>query len=163
MSEYKFGIGEHKTVGECRAVVTCDDAPGMWPLMGYVVSESGCSHPHGWTRDGRTYETRKSEYDLMPPAPAKPEPVVRWVNLYQRKDGSLAFGGGAHATLSDAQDASRLGLGAFLRTIRISSDNEDRYAAGWDAALDAVAVKLSEIGTLSGVNTAFSLKGKANA
>lgn len=61
-----YTVGEHRTRSGCKAVVLTDTAPGMWPLMGYWISETGCAHPTGWCVDGKVYSTRTAEFDLVP-------------------------------------------------------------------------------------------------
>ena len=62
-----FTKGEYKTRSGDTAVVLADDVPGMWPLMGYYTSNTGCSHPTGWAKDGRCYVTINADSDLLPP------------------------------------------------------------------------------------------------
>lgn len=68
-----------KTVSGLDAVVLCTDAPGKFPLKGYVVTREGEeSLVAGWTRNG-TANVR--DFDLVLP---KPPVTSRWVNIFNQ-------------------------------------------------------------------------------
>ena len=66
-----IGVGKYRTRGGRLAVVLCTDAPGDWPLIGYVVGEHGQAHPRGWKSDGRLFWSVEQKDDLIvfPPSP----------------------------------------------------------------------------------------------
>jgi len=95
---YTFTPGEYLTRDGHKAVVLCTDAPGEFPLKGYVVTGVNASWRQGWGSGGDSSET--TLYDLMPPAPAAPEAVVRWVaTLDQASSDMVGFSGCMRKTL----------------------------------------------------------------
>jgi len=81
---YQFKPGMYKTRDGRDARVLCDDAPGDWPLVGYVGIDEGyfC---YSWTHSGHsTSDKTKHQYGLMPPR------EVAWT-LYANKDQTWVF------------------------------------------------------------------------
>lgn len=72
MQHTPIATGDCRTQGGRRAVVLCNDAPGMWPVIGYVVGD-GVSHPRGWHEDGRAFSSVEHVDDLIV---RKPSPTV---------------------------------------------------------------------------------------
>lgn len=60
-------IGTYRTRGGRKAVVLCNDAPGDWPVIGYVVSPANVAHPRGWKIDGRQFYSLEQADDLLCP------------------------------------------------------------------------------------------------
>ena len=61
--------GKYKTRDGRDVVVLCDDAPGMFSLVGYVIDAYGDSNAHKWLRSGKYHGKAESPLDLMPPKP----------------------------------------------------------------------------------------------
>lgn len=62
--------GTYRTRGGRQAVVLCNDAPGMWPVVGYIKGADH-AHPRAWQDDGRAFYTIEHADDLIvaPPSP----------------------------------------------------------------------------------------------
>lgn len=164
MSDYKFGVGEYPTRGGEKAVVQVDDLAGDYPLAGYVVGPDGQKFWEMWFLDGRALLHKKDGRDLMPPAPAKPEPVVLWVNMLSHPERGV-YGTGYRSEALAEQDVPPWEMSGWtlLRTIRVSSEPEpDRYAEGWDAAIEAAGSHLEVRGFIGSLTVVRALKGKAN-
>lgn len=57
--------GKYRTRDGMIAVVLCTDAPGQWPIKGYVLTQSGGSSSNGWRLNGQMYERNESRQDLV--------------------------------------------------------------------------------------------------
>jgi len=142
---YTFTPGEYLTRDGRKAVVLCTDAPGTLPIVGYIVDADGESVGGSWMGNGRVYNGATRRSDLMPPAPAAPEAVVRWVNHYHGKDGR------AHLTLKEAVRGSRdfNGNEAAIARTRVTFtpgqfDTEDTPSE-WDQAIDEAVRILTRV------------------
>lgn len=136
-----FKPGKYKTRDGRDAVVLCDDAPGIAPLVGYVVQPDGedCSS-RNWTRSGRI-SYREQGLDLMPP---EPEQVVTWCVLW--KDGSFGLKESPYETginMADACVRVVLKPGQF-------DDETDPYTKGWNDAIEAASNEMVKIGATDG-------------
>lgn len=134
---YKFTPGEYKTVKGRDAVVLCDDAPGEWPLKGYVTREGG-SFEASWRADG--ISTREG-FDLVAPV-TEPEQVVRWLHIWEgghvTTDGT-PYGAG-YRLFGDkliARTRVVLAPGVFE-----DENTPDPYTRGWNEALEAADKEL---------------------
>ena len=63
--------GEYLTRDGQRAVVLCTDAPGLCPVVGYLVSSVDCGgdaltviHPRSWCGNGMAYFTTPHGDDI---------------------------------------------------------------------------------------------------
>jgi hypothetical protein len=66
--------GSYRTQGGRRAVVLCNDAPGYWPCVGYIIDKDGdLAHPRAWQSDGRSFASIEHENDLIV---IKPSPTL---------------------------------------------------------------------------------------
>jgi hypothetical protein len=129
---YKFTPGEYLTRDGRKAVVLCDDAPGMYPLIGYVLMRQGDAAANTWAHDGAGVFVGTKMNDLMPPV-TEPEQVVRWVHLWSDNDITI-------------NRESKQGRGMVIARARVVLtpgvfDDEatpDPYTRGWNDALDSV-------------------------
>lgn len=145
-----FKPGKYRTRDGRDAIVLCNDAPGDYPLVGYIIGEGARS----WTPCGSGGSVARSG-DLMPP---EPEQVVRWVNLY--RNGFSVH----HETYRDAlESCDRPGdLVARARVMLGQFDDEntpDPYTKGWNEALEEACAQ-SYNGCI-GVNALRALKRSA--
>jgi hypothetical protein len=77
-----YTVGRYTTRDGRTAVVLCDDAPGITPLIGYVIvhyKHSGvafvCSHSMAWNDDGQVVGgDNPMGFDLIGPEGFEPEP-----------------------------------------------------------------------------------------
>jgi len=145
---YTFTPGEYLTRDGRKAVVLCTDAPGGFPLIGFIPSIKGNDVviPMAWDEKGSVSGGLGGEgVDLMPPAPAAPEAVVRWVNHYHGKDGR------AHLTLKEAVRGSRdfNGNEAAIARTRVTFTpgqfDTDDTPSEWDQAIDEAVRILTRV------------------
>jgi hypothetical protein len=85
--------GTYKIRDGRKAVVLCSDAPGSWPIKGYVVHDSDGSTARGWSRTGTVDSNplQQNDHDLIGPW-AEPKPPLTvtkdlWLMLWS--DGAI--------------------------------------------------------------------------
>lgn len=72
----------YPTRGGKTAYLLKTDAPGRYPLIGYMEGDLECS-ACSWTSDGIILVGYQNPADLVPPAPPQPERKTVWMNLYK--------------------------------------------------------------------------------
>lgn len=136
-----FTKGEYTTRDGRKAVVLCDDAPGSWPLVGYVTALGVNSAPASWRPTGEhDGPPRQNPSDLMPPKPAEPEQVVRWMYLWN--NGQVTFQEGDVGPLMAGFNSGGIIMTARTRVVltpgKFDDENTpDPYTQGWNEALTA--------------------------
>lgn len=132
---FKFTPGKYKTRDGKDAVVLCDDAPGRWPLKGYIaITDDSVSY--SWMRSGRIIEKHDDGADLMPPEPEQ-EPKTLFVTMDDA--GNCLF----QQTRFGEHAITGLPSVACTRVVltpgRFDDENTpDDYTKGWNDALDMV-------------------------
>lgn len=67
--------GTYRTRGGRRAVVLCNDAPGYWPIVGYIKGIEHV-HPRAWQGDGRSFYTVEHADDLIVVTPSPTVTII---------------------------------------------------------------------------------------
>jgi hypothetical protein len=154
MSEFKFVPGNYLTRDGRKAVVLCDDAPGHWPLIGYIRTRSNSDYlTWEWLANGKRHDRGDTgPEDLIPPVQEQGE-VVRWVTLW--KDGDITVTeqppvSGQRHVLAEARTRVVLTPGRFD-----IEDSPSEYDRGWNEALDKAAHDLEFRREHSGPDTNF--------
>lgn len=149
-----FKPGRYKTRDGREAVVLCDDAPGDWPLIGYIVARGEAAHC-SWTASGLATKWPGSPSDLIPPAP---EQVVRFVSLYADGYTGLRYDATCAHSHGNAIASARVVLtpGVFE-----DENTPSEYDRGWNDAIDAAKGAVMERGWAPVIDIIRTLKRSA--
>jgi hypothetical protein len=88
------------------AVVTCINAPGEWPIVGYIMDRGEAYCAAIWREDGRREPSTEMPHDLIS---EHREKKVGWVNIYATSHPQLL------GSKEDADDMAEMGRIACIR------------------------------------------------